>query len=290
LKLYFFRGPNFGDELNEYLLPKVFPNFFDEDASTLFLGIGSILFDYHPPKAKKIVFGAGFGKYTSPPVIDNTWNIYCVRGPRTAAVLGIDKNLVAADSAILIKKFRSKNRILRHKFSFIPHWGSVTVGQWETVAKEAGVNFIDPRWPVERVLTEIESSEVLIAEAMHGAITADALRVSWIPLTPVAPIHRFKWYDWAEALEIQLRPQHLAPSSIQECLSGRLGASRARWPVKGLRLLGVERFLDIPFKIAARNSIIKAKLAEPTLSSDRALDRAVDKLELSVLSIRRDYS
>lgn len=289
MKLYYFRGPNFGDELNEYLLPKVFPNFFDDDASILFLGIGSILYDYHPRQAKKIVFGAGFGKYTSPPVIDSTWNIYCVRGPRTAAVLGIDKNLVAADSAILIKKFRLQNRVLRHKFSFIPHWESLTIGHWESVAQEAGVNFIDPRWPVERVLTEIESSEVLIAEAMHGAITADALRVPWIPLTPVEPKHRFKWYDWAEALEIPLMPQHLAPSSVQEGLSGWLGASRARWPVRAIRLLGAERLLDFPFKIAARNSLFKAKLAEPTLSSDAALDRAIDKLESSVLSIRRDF-
>ncbi len=47
MKIYTYRGemPNFGDELNNWLLPKVFPNLFDDDDSRLFLGIGSILFD-----------------------------------------------------------------------------------------------------------------------------------------------------------------------------------------------------------------------------------------------------
>jgi hypothetical protein len=55
MKIYTYRGemPNFGDELNNWLLPKVFPNLFDDDDSRLFLGIGSILFDHHPPRSEK---------------------------------------------------------------------------------------------------------------------------------------------------------------------------------------------------------------------------------------------
>lgn len=196
--MYFFRGPNYGDDLNEYLLPKVFPNFFDEDPSELFLGIGSILYDYHPKQVTKIVFGAGFGKYTAAPVIDSSWKIYCVRGPKTAEALGISKTLVAGDSAILIKKFRPTERVLRHKFSFIPHVGSLKTGHWEQLAGDIGINFIDPRWSVEKVLSEIESSEVIITEAMHGAITADALRIPWVALNPVDPVHHFKWTDWTD--------------------------------------------------------------------------------------------
>ena len=50
MKLYFYRGQheNFGDELNHWLMPKVFPEFFDDDPSVLFLGIGSIILDTHP--------------------------------------------------------------------------------------------------------------------------------------------------------------------------------------------------------------------------------------------------
>jgi succinoglycan biosynthesis protein ExoV len=289
LKLFFFRGPNFGDELNEYLLPKIFPNFYDDDPSTIFLGIGSILFDDHPPSAEKIVFGAGFGQYTKPPIINSNWKIYCVRGPRTASVLKIDKNLVAGDSAILIKRFWPLDRQISHKFSFMPHWRSMDVGHWAEVAKNVGINLIDPRWPVERVLAELQSSETVIAEAMHGAITADALRIPWIALAPIGPVHRYKWFDWAEALDMQLHPQHLAPSSVQEALIGRFGSQRARWLRGGFRVTGTERLADIPFKEVACKSLQKALLAEPMLSSDRAMDRALDKLETSALHIKRDY-
>ncbi len=290
MKLFYFRGPNFGDDLNEYLLPKIFPNFFDGDESTIFLGIGSTLFNDHSSSATKIVFGTGFGQYTGAPLIDSNWKIYCVRGPRTASVLGLDKSLVAGDSAILIKKFRPSNRHTSHKFSFIPHWQSIKPGNWEEVANDLGINFIDPRWPVERVLSEIESSETVIAEAMHGAITADALRIPWIALTPVMPLHRYKWYDWAEALDIELRSQHLTPSSVEEALILRFGPPRTRWYYGGIRLISAQKLLDIPFKASARNSLRKAMLAEPALSSDSALNRAVDKLETAAFKISRDYS
>ncbi len=289
MKLTYFKGKNFGDALNEYLLPLVFPDFFDEDESTLFVGIGSIIYNTYPANAKKIVFGSGFGKYTAAPVIDDSWHIYALRGPRTADALGLNRNLVAADSAILIKKFRPPRPPIRHKFSLILHWGSMQVGRWEEVAREVGINLIDPRWPVERFLFELESTETVIAEAMHGAITADALRIPWIALSPIEAVNRFKWYDWAEALEIQLRPNRLAASSVQEALIAKLGSRRARWPRGGFRITGTERLADMFFKPAAQKTLQNALLAEPMLSSDGAMDRALDKLETAALNIKRDY-
>lgn len=289
MKLVYFRGPNFGDTLNEFLLPKIFPNFFDNDESIIFLGIGSILYDSHPSEPIKIVFGTGYGKYSPPPVIDDRWKIYGVRGPRTAATLGIDQKLVAADSAILINKYRSMDRFIRHKFSFIPHFESLVVGLWEQVAQEVGVNLIDPGWPVERVLSEIQASEVVMAEAMHGAITSDALRVPWIPLEPVAPLHRFKWYDWAEALDIKLRPQFLAPSTLYEGLVARMRRSRAQTVLGAVRLIGAEKLLNVPFKAAAVNSLNKAMQSEPSLSADANFNCALDKLETAAFNIQRDY-
>ena len=60
---------------------------------------------------------------------------------------------------------------------------------------------------------------------MHGAIVADAMRVPWIALRPLASVHRLKWHDWAGALEVDVRFQALAASSLPERLNV-LGAGR----------------------------------------------------------------
>jgi succinoglycan biosynthesis protein ExoV len=288
MKLYYFRGPNFGDELNETLMPLVFPDFFDSDESTIFLGIGSVVEFDHPAQARKIVFGSGFGHYGRAPEIDDrTWKIYGVRGKRTAAALGISPGLVTGDAAILISKFRKRDPAPCQKFSFMPHWRSFRFGIWERLAGELGLNFVDPRWPVETVLREIESSVVVMAEAMHGAIVADALRVPWIALSPVNPAHRFKWHDWAEALEIRLQPRRLAPSSSMEAFTS--GPLRSRWLRGGVKRAGTSGLLNAPFAAAARQSLRHAMRAEPQLSTDAALGRAVDRLETAALNIKRDF-
>jgi len=295
LKLYFFEGPNFGDALNEYLLPKIYPNFFDEDDSTLFVGIGSLLNDSFPREVRKIVFGSGYafskgyGVYSAPPKLDGKWKIYCVRGPNTARVLGLGPDIVAGDSAILINKFRRRQSEPKHKFSLMPHWVSLRDGNWERVAAELGLHLIDPRWPVERVLNDLEDSGVVITEAMHGAITADALRIPWIALKPVENVNRLKWYDWAEALDIQLRPERLSASSVQEALAA-FSARYTRWLRGGIRFTGAASILDIPFMAAAQRHLENAMRAEPMLSSDSALDRVVDKLETAALNIKRDFA
>ena len=82
--------------MNKYLWKKLIePGFLDEDESTLFIGVGSILWDYYPLDAKKVVMGSGYGGYTKiPNVNDGSWDITFVRGPRTAKLLNIDKSKI----------------------------------------------------------------------------------------------------------------------------------------------------------------------------------------------------
>lgn len=291
MKLYFYRGdqPNFGDELNHWLLPRVFPGFFDEDASELFLGIGSILFDHHPAAATKIVFGAGYGGYTPLPRLDATWKIYCVRGPRTAAACGLPGDRVAGDAAILIAQHRPPPPA-RSGAAFMPHWESLRRGQWPEVCRLAGVRFIDPRLPVDEVLRQIAASEVLVTEAMHGAIVADALRVPWVPVLPFHQSHHFKWLDWSEALDLKLRPYRLWPSTAVEAHVARYqgDGGRFRWPGPKLRL--ALRVADRGLLAAAAARLHRAARVEPSLSSDAALDRALDRLRTSAERIRRDFA
>ena len=89
LNLYYFRGqkPNFGDELNAWLWPKILDGVWNDLDNSIFLGIGSIIYDSFPIEKKKIVFGAGYGGYTPLPVIDHNWKFYFVRGKLTAKAL-----------------------------------------------------------------------------------------------------------------------------------------------------------------------------------------------------------
>lgn len=289
MKMYLYRGvePNFGDELNGWLLPKVFPNFFSEDETKLFLGIGSILFDHHPSDATKIVFGSGYGGYTKPPVLNQSWKIYCVRGPRTAAQLNIDAAKIAGDSAILINAFGRKSFPKRFKFSFMPHWESIHRGRWQEVCAAAGVHFLDPRRDVEDLLTEIQQSDVIVAEAMHGAIVADALRVPWVPIIPFHKSHHFKWYDWAGALQIDLIPVALSPSSTYEAFvqsTGRSG-NKIRSLVETASWLADSRYFA-----RAVESLVKATRCSPSLSADLSMAVAVEKLMVNAEKIRKDFS
>ncbi len=288
MKMYFYRGdnPNFGDELNHWLLPRLFGDFFDDDDSTRFLGIGSILYDHHPAQSLKIVFGSGWGGYTPPPVIDDRWKVYCVRGPRTADALGLAREKVAGDAAILVRRFRAPGPPKTIKASFMPHWESIPRGHWETACRIAGVHFINPHDPVEQVMDEIEASEVLLTEAMHGAIVADALRVPWIPVLPFEAHHRMKWLDWAEALDVSVSHQVAWPSSLREAWMLRM--QRRGKVLDRLPHLATQA-LDWGFVRTAALRLATLVKRPPTLSTDAALDRASERLEDSVRQILSDH-
>lgn len=65
----------------------------------------------------------------------------------------------------------------RYPVSFMPHYESAMYGSWDKACELAGIHYIDPRWSVEKVLTEISASHKVVSEAMHGCIISDALRV-----------------------------------------------------------------------------------------------------------------
>jgi Polysaccharide pyruvyl transferase len=291
MKLYYYRStaPNFGDDLNNVLMPMVFPGFFDEDDLTLFLAIGSVLFDHHPPSALKVVFGSGYGQYTAAPRLDDRWKVYCVRGPLTAEALGLDARLVAADAAVLVNRHMMKAVPKRFSFSYIPHWQSLRRGDWPKACQLANIEFIDPRWPVERIIEMIQASTTVITEAMHGAIVADALRVPWVPVLPFHRSHRFKWSDWAAALKIDLKHHHAFPATLQDFWVSYTGRD-GNWMSSENRLVQlVVNAANVALPYIAAHRLERLSRMEPVLSSDVALEAAVSKLEEAADRIRRDF-
>jgi succinoglycan biosynthesis protein ExoV len=270
-----------------------------DNLAPLFLGIGSVLDARHPPDRRKVVAGAGFGGYAAPASLDGTWEIYWVRGPRTAQQLGLPASFGLGDPASLLP--------LVHKaepsglsgpatgspagpIGFMPHFESLARGAWAAAASAAGVMLIDPRAPPGPIVSQIAGCRILLSEALHGVVVADALRLPWVALAPVVPVHRAKWLDWADSLDLTIRFHAMPASTPRERLE-------AIFAPKGRSL---RTCLDLACALAQRldrgaacldravGALRQAAAAAPQLSPDRDLARAQGRMLDRLRTFRAD--
>lgn len=292
MQLFAYRGshPNFGDELNHWLWDRLLPGFFDDAPEELFLGIGSILFDSFDPGIRKIVFGSGYGGYTDPPKIDENWKIYFVRGKKTAEAIGIAPDRAVGDSGILVRSCWDATTIAKkHDVSFIPHFESAIRGEWEEVCRRAGINYIDPRNTVEDVLTEMSASKLIVSEAMHGVIIADALRVPWRAIRPIDVANRAKWYDWASPLDVSIDFGTIGPSNFVELFAGWLGWNKRLQKSVAFRQRWIKaRTRNFVFASAVRN-LRRCATLKGQLSSDAAIEKAHAEMLRQLELLKADY-
>jgi succinoglycan biosynthesis protein ExoV len=292
MRLFAYKGKetNFGDELNYWLWDRLLPGYFEKDDGNLFLGIGSVLYDSHPEELKKIVFGAGYAGYTNLPTIDSNWRFYFVRGNHTAEKLGLDNALAIGDSGILIRSIiKDEPRVIKYEASYMPHFESAKIGEWQRICKKSGVNYIDPRWPVEKILSEILSSKLIISEAMHGVIIADSLRVPWQSIEPYDPNHRNKWQDWASALDVDISFKKLGASNSIEWIASLFWNKRRviyaiRKRERTLRKLGLSFLL--PQTARKLKEVAKGR---GQLSDINKLNAAHRTMEELLERFKRDY-
>ena len=171
----------------------------------------------------------------------------------------------------------------------MPHFESLERGEWAEAADVAGITLIDPRGDPAAILGAIGDCRLLLSEAMHGVIVADAMRVPWIALRPIVSMHRAKWQDWADTLGLQLRFQRLAAASLAE----RLHASPLAATRRGRHLLHLAHPI---LQVAARRwfieqaarSLAAAAASAPQLSTAAALDRCRTRMLDRVDALRRD--
>lgn len=222
MRIYYYKSDtgNFGDDLNVWLWPRLLPNKFDGFAlhmhdsetsyslkETIFVGIGTLLNSNIPRTPNKLIFGTGAGYENGGNItIDKKWDISFVRGPITAKHLGISEQKIITDSAMLVRLLDIPKYDALHKVSFMAFHRNRQMEFLKNLCASYDVHFIDPRQPVEETLKSIRSSELLITEAMHGAIVADALRVPWIPIKSSPKLLDSKWQDWCLSLDMKYRP------------------------------------------------------------------------------------
>ncbi len=299
MKLYYYRcnTGNFGDDLNPWLWSRLIPELLDDDARTLFVGIGTLLNHRIPREPAKIVFGTGAG-YGDHPVLDDRWHFCCVRGPLTAQALGLDASLAITDAAALLATIELPPVAKDGGLAFIPHHQSALNADWAMICRQLGIRYIDPGADVETVMREIRRSTSIVTEAMHGAILADTFRVPWKAVSCYEHILDFKWQDWCASLGMTYRPDRLpgiwdadrnAPrvvrlkNSVKRNL-GALGMASPHWsPVTPAK--------SSPREIASLLERFSRLLAdcEFGLSNQARFEAAVGGLQQALMKMKRDH-
>jgi hypothetical protein len=287
MRLEHFKAPagNFGDDLNAWLWPRLFPEAFNAEDGTHFIGIGSILDErFANLPGKKIVFGTGARSRRTAVSLDPSWEIRFVRGPLTAAALGLEPASAITDGAAalaLLPKVKHDPPASGRGLGLMPHFHSMTQANWEAICSDAGLTLIDPRWSVERVLASLCSVDRLITEAMHGAIVADLFRIPWVRITchsilrETPEVAEFKWRDWGDSLRVATAPLHV----------GRLGF-RSRRPLV--------RAIKAPWR-NAEERLIRRRLATLAnsdhfrLSTSELLEFALARVQDEVDRLRSEF-
>ncbi|MET4456741.1 polysaccharide pyruvyl transferase family protein [Bradyrhizobium sp. RT3b] len=209
MKLHFWdeKYKNFGDDLNSWIWSKYF-DFSSSPDAPIFVGIGTIIDESIPVAERIIVFGSGAG-YAKPPahIGEVGFDIRFVRGPLSARLLKLDETKSITDPAILVAdQFQRVPTSDRKGVVFVPHFKSPKSARLRDVCDRAGIEYVDPLSESRSVVTRISRAEKVIAESMHAAIVADAMRVPWLPVVTSPEISTFKWCDFSFSLRLPYCP------------------------------------------------------------------------------------
>ena len=296
MKLYYWQKgngkENFGDNLNPWLWNKIIPDYLDDDPQIAFIGIGTLINGGLPKKtpqaSTRILFSTGVGYGKSLLKIDSSYKIYCVRGALSAKKLGLDPSLAITDGGILTRKYyKVPTQKKTYKFSFMPHRKLVYKG-WKDVCQYLGFGYIDPTWSTEKVLDALSTTEILLAEAMHGAIVADALRIPWIPIVTHKKILSFKWEDWCSSIQVEYNPQNIqleySPQNT-DCLDYLDGSKSSN--LSPMNTHDGSSNYDQRKSIGSQLKKISQSFS-PVLSSDTRVEELTNRLEEKIEHLKSD--
>jgi succinoglycan biosynthesis protein ExoV len=220
MKLVYFRGKqlNFGDDLNGLLWPRLLPGLFDETGNEGFLGIGTLIGTTTPGCIRLHIFSSGAG-YDAVDTWRTARKVWCVRGPITARLLGVDAALT--DGAILAPDVMRPpaGDPTGRAIGVIPHWQSLHFPGWDAACKAAGYRLISPIDTPERVHAAIGAVSLVLTESLHGAIFADTMGIPWIPFVTTRNVSALKWVDWCLSVGVTFTPVPVPPPSASAALA-----------------------------------------------------------------------
>lgn len=225
MRIIYYKDPvgNFGDDLNELIWPRVLPADVRATPDIVLVGIGSLLdqsrFRGIPLVGRRVFVlgsGAGYGKL---PDGWQDWTYLAVRGQLTARLIGKPGSAVTDGAALLARLPGLVPRAARpDQVLFMPHHYTLINSHWQAAAERAGMMFVSPNWAPDRILACYGRARLVVTEAMHGAIVADALRIPWVPALISPEVSVFKWRDWASSLGVPYRPVTMPPTARLEAM------------------------------------------------------------------------
>ena len=235
MQLHHFHDPegNFGDDLNHWIWDYLLSGWRQAWPDTWLVGVGTLINEKMPAGVPKLVMGSGVGYGELPSDgMKAECRFVSVRGPRSAAALGIDPALGILDPAALIPLLSDFADIERHgETLFIPHHRSIHRQDWPALCARAGLSFLSPCGEAKGVIRRIAGARLVVTESMHGAILADAFGVPWHAVSINAQFNSWKWADWGESVGVDVKIHPLA--SALEPLFRKLQRQPAAKPAAG---------------------------------------------------------
>lgn len=258
---------NFGDDINPFLLGKLFHSSLIQSQNHCLVGIGTIINDQNAANIahyeRKIVFSSGAGYGTFENRFDESWDFVCVRGPYSANLLGLSAGKGICDGAILLADYYPpKPSRVREGSVFIPHvdsgWGSGLGLQ--NICRDLGLTYLCPDAPFDIFIETIQSASLVITEAMHGAILADTMRTPWIPIN----FHyhdQFKWEDWFSSVGLPYTTHSIRPEFWDATKSDFRTAIRTPYRIlkQGLAKKSLRRIINEAPALLSSDSVIEMR-------------------------------
>lgn len=303
MPLIYFRGDtNFGDAMNPLFWPRIFPDFERLCAERDVFGIGTLLAARRSdtdPARPKLVLGTG-GGYRRPPRLDDRWDIAWVRGPLTAAALGLPADAAVSDPAHLLPHVMPELcRVTspRGRALLVPHHVSARLADWPALARALDMDLCLPTEPLAEVVRAIRSASCVHTESLHGAILADTFRIPWTAVVSNKHFNAVKWQDWGRTVGVDVafryfpRPYFSRPLGAAEALGNRLrrGLAGAGLAPARYRMLPTRPVL--PADVAAFAGQLQAVLsqARPQLSAAGTVESLQARMLERLEGVRRRY-
>lgn len=300
MKLYVINAaPNFGDRLNFLVFPKLFGPIFDRDMNLVLLGIGTVIKAAAPAGRHEIILGAGAG-YQRRRISLAERTIYTVRGPDTARLLGLPESHASIDPGVLVAGLYPGDGMAQVPAGtlFMPHWQTESASgpQWRAACSMAGIEYVSPLGDSETVLARLRRCNLLITEALHGAVVAECYGRPWIPVVLGSNVLDFKWQDWCASIGTKYQPHSglpvlhdsapIALTAYFKRAASSLGLGKSGW-----RRIAMRRTSHADTEIAAAELTRIIAEAERRIHhrAPAAYERGMQRLLAAIADFERDW-